>query len=53
MQCILRNPLASPYTLGLSNAAAFGAATAIIFGGTLFTGTVLAQFALSGIAFAM
>lgn len=53
MQCILRNPLASPYTLGLSNAAAFGAATAIIFGGTLFTGTVLAQFALSGIAFVM
>ncbi|MDY0293609.1 MAG: iron ABC transporter permease [Candidatus Methanomethylophilaceae archaeon] len=31
MQCILRNPLASPYTLGLSNAAAFGAAFAIIF----------------------
>ncbi len=31
MQCILRNPLASPYTLGLSSAAAFGAAFAIIF----------------------
>jgi iron complex transport system permease protein len=31
MQCILRNPLASPYTLGLSNAAAFGAAFAILF----------------------
>jgi len=31
MQCILRNPLASPYTLGLSNAAAFGAAFSIIF----------------------
>ena len=31
MQCILRNPLASPYTLGLSSAAAFGASFAIIF----------------------
>lgn len=26
MQCVLKNPLASPYTLGISNAAAFGAA---------------------------
>ncbi|MBR1973497.1 MAG: iron chelate uptake ABC transporter family permease subunit, partial [Candidatus Methanomethylophilaceae archaeon] len=25
MQCVLRNPLGSPYTLGISNAAAFGA----------------------------
>lgn len=34
MQCVLRNPLASPYTLGLSNAAAFGAALSIMaFGG--------------------
>jgi iron complex transport system permease protein len=31
MQCILRNPLASPYTLGISSAAAFGASFAIIF----------------------
>ena len=31
MQSILRNPLASPYTLGLSNAAAFGASFAIVF----------------------
>lgn len=31
MQSILRNPLASPYTLGLSSAAAFGAAFAILF----------------------
>ena len=31
MQCILRNQLASPYTLGLSSAAAFGAAFAILF----------------------
>lgn len=34
MQCILRNPLASPYTLGLSNAAAFGAAFSIVFVGS-------------------
>ena len=42
MQCILRNPLASPYTLGLSSAAAFGASFAIIFlqAGTSFTSTV-------------
>lgn len=31
MQCILRNPLASPYTLGISSAAAFGASFTIIF----------------------
>jgi len=31
MQCILRNPLASPYTLGISSASAFGASFAIIF----------------------
>ncbi|MDD1728813.1 MAG: iron ABC transporter permease [Methanospirillum sp.] len=32
MQGILRNPLASPFTLGISSAAAFGASIAIIFG---------------------
>lgn len=32
MQIILKNPLASPYTLGISNAAAFGASLAIVFG---------------------
>ena len=42
MQSILRNPLASPYTLGLSSAAAFGASFAIIFlqAGTSFTSSV-------------
>ncbi len=42
MQCILRNPLASPYTLGLSNAAAFGAAFSIIFltGGMVFNSVI-------------
>lgn len=32
MQTILNNPLASPFTLGLSAAAGFGAALAIVFG---------------------
>lgn len=32
MQTILRNPLASPYTLGISSAASFGAALSIVLG---------------------
>ncbi len=37
MQCILRNPLASPSTLGVSQGSAFGAAMGIVFfaGGTV------------------
>lgn len=38
MQCVLRNPLGSPYTLGLSNAAAFGASIGIVLGGGLIVG---------------
>jgi iron complex transport system permease protein len=34
MQGVLRNPLVSPYTLGLSSGAACGAALAIVFGAT-------------------
>jgi len=34
MQSILRNPLGSPFTLGISNAAAFGAAFSVMFLGT-------------------
>jgi iron complex transport system permease protein len=33
VQLLLRNPLASPYTLGISNAAAFGASFAIVVWG--------------------
>lgn len=33
MQSVLRNPLGSPFTLGISNAAAFGAAFAVILFG--------------------
>ena len=42
MQCVLKNPLGSPYTLGLSNAAAFGAALGIMTlgGGQVFGGAV-------------
>lgn len=42
MQAIFRNPLASPYTLGVSSGAAFGAALAIVLGTSLF-GVRLAQ----------
>jgi len=39
---ILRNPLATPYTLGISASAGFGAALAIVFSrGLLFEGTFL------------
>lgn len=36
MQGILRNPLVSPFTLGVSTAAAFGVGIAIMFGPALF-----------------
>jgi iron complex transport system permease protein len=36
MQALLKNPLVSPFTLGLSSAASFGAAMAIVFGASLF-----------------
>ncbi|MBN1820213.1 MAG: iron ABC transporter permease [Prolixibacteraceae bacterium] len=34
MQSVIRNPLGSPFTLGISQAGAFGAAVAIIFAGS-------------------
>lgn len=51
MQGITRNPLVSPFTIGISNAAAFGASLAIVFGlgiapDTGF-GIVLTAFALA------
>lgn len=49
MQTILANPLASPYTLGFSAAAGFGAASVILFGSALpvamWLGVPLAAFA--------
>ncbi len=41
MQGILKNPLASPFTLGISSAASFGAALAIILGAGIVTGAWL------------
>lgn len=41
MQGILRNPLASPFTLGIASAAAFGASLAIILGAGFIGGEYL------------
>ncbi len=38
MQGVVRNPLASPYTLGIASAASFGATLAIILGAGFVTG---------------
>jgi iron complex transport system permease protein len=45
-QAILKNPLASPYTLGIASSAGFGAVVAIIFGGINY-----AQYVIAGSAF--
>lgn len=42
MQALLRNPLASPFTLGVSSGAAFGAALAIVLGAGVFGINVVA-----------
>ncbi|WP_407653141.1 FecCD family ABC transporter permease [Anaerosoma tenue] len=59
MQGVLRNPLASPFTLGVSQGAAFGAALAIIGFGAGATGTAAADavrisnvWSVAGFAFA-
>jgi iron complex transport system permease protein len=54
MQTILNNPLASPYTLGISSASAFGASIAILTGfnffGMVWLGIPIAAFGFSLIA---
>jgi len=61
MQGILKNPLASPFTLGIASAATFGASLAIILGAGLVSGqylivgnafvfTILASAAVYGLA---
>ncbi len=61
MQGILKNPLASPFTLGISSAASFGASLAIILGagfvggqwlviGNAFIFTLLASLAVYGLS---
>lgn len=48
MQCVLKNPLASPFTLGISNAAALGAAIAIAMPYIgIFHGNFIGRFASS------
>ena len=47
MQAVLRNPLASPYTLGISAAAGFGASLAIVLG----IGILSEQYMIVGNAF--
>ncbi|MBJ3815761.1 iron ABC transporter permease [Shimwellia pseudoproteus] len=49
MQTILNNPLASPFTLGVSSAAAFGAALAIVLG--IGIPGIASQWFISGNAF--
>ena len=41
-QAILRNPLASPYTLGIASSAGFGAVMAIVFGAGLYNEYIIA-----------
>lgn len=52
MQAITRNPLVSPYTIGVSSAAAFGAAVAIMFGVGL-TGAGIYFIPLTAFVFAL
>ena len=48
MQCVLKNPLGSPYTLGVSNAAAFGASIGIVLlGGGIITGQSMATITIN------
>ncbi|MBE6521594.1 MAG: iron ABC transporter permease [Thermoplasmata archaeon] len=49
MQTVLNNPLAEPYTLGISSAASFGAALSIAFG---FGATVFGNYSTIILAFA-
>lgn len=51
MQTVLENPLAEPFTLGISAAAGFGAALVIVFQTTLFGGFLSADFFITANAF--
>jgi iron complex transport system permease protein len=52
MQTILNNPLASPFTLGISAAASFGASLAIVAGIGVIPGPSLPLVAINAFAFA-
>jgi len=49
MQGLLRNPLVSPFTLGVSTAASFGAAITLVFGSTLFGSAFYLNFSFLGL----
>ncbi|WP_353608918.1 iron chelate uptake ABC transporter family permease subunit [Labrenzia sp. DG1229] len=53
MQTILNNPLADPFTLGLSSAAGFGAALAIVFGWSVIPGVGGLFVSVNAFVFAM
>jgi len=53
MQTILANPLASPFTLGLSAAASFGAALAMVLGVALFPGAISLMVPINAFLMAM
>lgn len=53
MQTILSNPLASPFTLGISAAASFGAALALVGGVALYPGAVQYMVPLNAFLMAM
>ncbi|NLI73400.1 MAG: iron ABC transporter permease [Euryarchaeota archaeon] len=48
MQGLLRNPLVSPFTLGVSTAASFGAAISIVFGSSILGGAFYSTFSFLG-----
>ena len=53
MQGLLRNPLVSPFTLGVSTAAAFGAATAIVFGSSILGAEYYAAINVADMSFSL
>lgn len=53
MQTILANPLASPFTLGLSAAASFGAALAMVLGLAVFPGALALMVPINAFIMAM
>lgn len=53
MQTILNNPLAEPFTLGISSAASFGAAMAIVFGASAFPSVESGLITISAFVFSL
>ena len=53
MQNILRNPLVSPFTLGVSSAASFGASIAIVLGSTVMASVMALSIDIGNISISM